>query len=113
MDDLSTAPSRKVQSAMRRAFRKQRIANTSSSVRCTDGESRLLIYTAPRNKKSDQYVYVQNGVIKMDSAYPSPKENVFCRLLARLIYRNGAYSVVQEQYGPIIENYHMVLGGLE
>ena len=32
---------------MRRAFCKQRIANTSSSVRCTDGESRLLIYTAP------------------------------------------------------------------
>lgn len=47
LDDLSAAPSRKVHSAMRREFRKQRIATPTSSIRYTNGESRLLIYTAP------------------------------------------------------------------
>ena len=48
----------------------------------------------------------------MESSYPTPTDGKLRRLIARLIYKNGAYSVIQEQHGPISENYHMMLGGL-
>ena len=67
-------------------------------------------------QKKTLYIYLQSGgsgiSVKMESSYPAPTNNKFRRLLGRLIYRNGAYSVVQEQHGPIIENYHMMIGGL-
>ena len=49
---------------------------------------------------------------KLESSYPTPTDGKLRRLIARLIYKNGAYSVIQEQHGPISENYHMMLGGL-
>ena len=52
-------------------------------------------------QEKDLYVYVEGGSVKMESSYPTQASNVFRRLLARVIYRNGAYSVVQEQFGPI------------
>ncbi len=63
-------------------------------------------------QKKDLYVYLQGGSVKLDAYYPPPADNTFRKLLGRLIYRNGAYAVIQEQHGAIIENYHMVLGGL-
>ena len=57
----------------------------------------------------DLYVYVEGGTVRMSENYPAPASGRFRRLLARLICRNGAYSVVQEQHGPVIENYHMAL----
>ena len=50
--------------------------------------------------------------MKLESSYPYPTDGKLRHLLGRLIYRNGAYSVIQEQHGPINENYHMMLGGL-
>ena len=68
------------------------------------------------DKKTTLYCYIQSGgsgvAMKLESSYPSPTDSKFRRLLGRLIYRNGAYSVIQEQHGPIIENYHMMIGGL-
>ena len=45
-------------------------------------------------------------------SYPTPSDRRLRRLLGRLVYKNGAYAVVQEQFGPVIENYHMMIGGL-
>ena len=68
------------------------------------------------DKKRTLYVYLQTGgrgiSVKMATEYPQPTREKFRRLLGRLVYRNGAYSVIQEQHGPVIENYHMVIGGL-
>jgi len=50
--------------------------------------------------------------VYLSSSYPTPVGKKFRRLLGRLIYRNGAYSVIQEQHGPVIENYQMMIGGL-
>jgi len=68
------------------------------------------------DQKRTLYIYLQTGgrgvSVKMDTTYPRPQEGKLRRLLGRLIYKNGAYSVIQEQHGPIIENYHMVLKDL-
>lgn len=50
------------------------------------------------------YVYAEENHIRIGAAYPTPSVWTFRRLLARLLYRDGAYSVIQEQHGPIIEN---------
>ena len=67
-------------------------------------------------RKTDLYVYLQtggNGVgVYLSSSYPAPAGKKFRSLLGRLIYRNGAYSVIQEQHGPVIENYQMMIGGI-
>lgn len=61
------------------------------------------------NWKQEQtmFVYISNDTIRLSETYPEPHNGVFKRLLARLVYCDGAYSVVQEQHGPIIENYHL------
>ncbi len=67
-------------------------------------------------QKRSLYIYLESGgsgvTFKMESSYPTPTDSKLRRLIARLIYKNGAYSVIQEQHGPISENYHMMLGGL-
>ena len=68
------------------------------------------------DRKTTLYCYLQSGgsgvSMKLESSYPYPTDGKLRHLLGRLIYRNGAYSVIQEQHGPINENYHMMLGGL-
>ena len=68
------------------------------------------------DRKTTLYCYLQTGgsgvSMKLESSYPHPTDGKLRHLLGRLIYRNGAYSVIQEQHGPINENYHMMLGGL-
>ena len=49
------------------------------------------------------YVYIEGAHIRIGTAYPAPSAWTFRRLLARLVYQNGAYCVVQEQHGPVIE----------
>jgi len=65
------------------------------------------------NQGRTLFIYLQSdgkGIsTKTSRSYPSPSVDKFRRLLGRLIYRNGAYSVVQEQHGPIIENTHFGL----
>ena len=67
-------------------------------------------------QKRSLYIYLESGgsgvAFKMESSYPTPTDSKLRRLIARLIYKNGAYSVIQEQHGPSSENYHMMLGGL-
>ena len=48
------------------------------------------------------YVYIAATKIRLSDEYPEPS-GTFRRLLARLVYQNGAYCVVQEQHGPVIE----------
>ena len=54
-------------------------------------------------RKTDLYVYVSDDQIILSAEYPEPDSDVLRRLLARLIYCNGVYAVVQEQHGPIYE----------
>ena len=67
-------------------------------------------------RKKTLYVYLQSAgsgvTVTLADSYPTPSDKRLRRLLGRLVYRNGAYTVVQEQFGPVIENYHMMIGGL-
>ena len=67
-------------------------------------------------RKRTLYVWLQSGgsgvTVDLTESYPSPVGKKLRRLLGRLVYRNGAYCVVQEQHGPVIENYQMMIGGL-
>ena len=54
-------------------------------------------------RKRNLYVYVSDDQIVLSEEYPEPDSEVLRRLLARLIYKNGVYAVVQEQHGPIYE----------
>ena len=57
-------------------------------------------------QKKTLYVYIAATKIKLADEYPEPS-GTFRRRLARLVYQNGTYTVVQEQHGPLIENLHL------
>ena len=69
--------------------------------------------------ETDSYLYVDldlatGGVtLELKKEYPAPADEHFRRLIARIVYVGGNYRLVQEQHGPIIENYHLVLAGLD
>ena len=67
-------------------------------------------------RKKTLYVYLESAgsgvTVTLTDSYPTPSDRRLRRLLGRLVYKNGAYATVQEQFGPVIENYHMMIGGL-
>lgn len=67
-------------------------------------------------KKRNLVVYLESGgsgvSVKMEDSLPAPSDSLFRRLIGRLIYKGGAYALIQEQHGPVEENYHMILGDL-
>ena len=66
----------------------------------------------------DSYLYVDLDLatgrvsLELQKEDPAPADEHFRRLIARIVYVEGNYRLVQEQHGPIIENYHVMLGGL-
>lgn len=68
--------------------------------------------------ESDSYLYVDLNLttgsvsLELKKEYPAPADEHFRRLIARIVYVSKSYRIVQEQHGPIIENYHVMLGDL-